>query len=48
MSDVTAVVTIRLLKLQYGVGDGSVVEPAPPDIQVLRGCGFELVLVRSQ
>ena len=23
------------------VGDGSVVEPAPPDTQVLRGCGFK-------
>ena len=24
-----------------GVGDSSVVEPAPLDTQVLRGCGFE-------
>ena len=27
--------------LLTGVGDSSVVEPAPPDMQVLRGCGFE-------
>ena len=27
--------------VHWGVGDSSVVEPAPQDTQVLRGCGFE-------
>ena len=31
--------TVSLFNI--GVGDSSVVEPAPRDMQVLRGCGFE-------